>query len=745
MGFFVFLLYIFVIVILAKFSSLSSQMKELDKKLDTLNSKLTRLKSNYLKQFSYKAPKTEDTSSEQTSAENPIENNAIQEKHSYIQESKPKSIFSADENDDDDEWSDNGKSKNISVNEKSQVSSKRSSVQNKADSSFEDLFLGNVYLIVGAFAVIIASGIFITLIYQLITPLLKTIIGFIVGTSMIFGSKSIKKESLRKYSEVLMGTGYSILFITVYCTTVLFKTFSMPVCITIGCLLLIASYYTANKQKTSSMIAIALTGGYLNVWLVSGHVSYEFTFGYLIFLNLLTLIYVYNNPEKAQINVINLLITAACLLTGYLVNIGANNDYTINILYPLTLWFIYLVYDILRIGKNLKTSDNTSLLSWTNFIILTILSILIFKYAYVKTGILLAGICCVYGGLFFYFAGQKVEGYKTYLYSMLVTLLLATFFITEDIARVTVISCETVLLACLLQKYKQINLYNWILGYASSATILMFLLPNTFLPIESGYIPLFNMRLLHFLPPLAAFYLSYLVLKDTEVKNISSLKFSAISLLYIFISLEINDFCINYLSDFNLDINYVKCFLYLMVGFTYSLRLGLLARTEKSYVFKFISLSMYVICLCILVIAGLTYTNTENIIPIVNTRCLASIWAIIVSLIFKNWYGEKTFKYVALVVGFFLLHFEATNIVTQDTNYLISIIWLLYTGIIITYGIFKNDEVCRKTGICLSMLTLGRIVLYDLEKVDILFKLFIFLVLGSVLLITSYYYNKNKD
>ena len=140
MGFFVFLLYIFVIVILAKFSSLSNRMNELDKKLDTLNSKLTRLKSNYLKQFSYKAPKTEDTSSEQTSAENPIENNVIQEKHSYIQESKPMSIFSADENDDDDdEWSDNGKSKNISVNEKSQVSSKRSSVQNKADSSFEDL------------------------------------------------------------------------------------------------------------------------------------------------------------------------------------------------------------------------------------------------------------------------------------------------------------------------------------------------------------------------------------------------------------------------------------------------------------------------------------------------------------------------------------------------------------------------------------------------------------------------------
>ncbi len=62
MELFVFLPYIFVIVISAKFSSLSNRMKELDKKPDTLNSKPVELRSNYLKQLNYKSPKEEDTS-----------------------------------------------------------------------------------------------------------------------------------------------------------------------------------------------------------------------------------------------------------------------------------------------------------------------------------------------------------------------------------------------------------------------------------------------------------------------------------------------------------------------------------------------------------------------------------------------------------------------------------------------------------------------------------------------------------
>ena len=121
------------------------------------------------------------------------------------------------------------------------------------------------------------------------------------------------------------------------------------------------------------MITIALLGGYLNICFVASSIDFKLAFGYLIFLNLLSLIYAYRNPEKSVINIFNLVVTL--LITTPLM-ISSNE---LQPTYPVILWLIYLVYDVVKTNKNPKEDSLLQILSWTNFGILAGFSLILFR------------------------------------------------------------------------------------------------------------------------------------------------------------------------------------------------------------------------------------------------------------------------------------------------------------------------------------------------------------------------------
>ena len=69
--------------------------------------------------------------------------------------------------------------------------------------------------------------------------------------------------------------------------------------VTLSVILLLFSYFIADKQKTVSMISISLIGGYLiAVMLQSMQLNSFYIWNYLIFLNLLSIFYVFKNYER---------------------------------------------------------------------------------------------------------------------------------------------------------------------------------------------------------------------------------------------------------------------------------------------------------------------------------------------------------------------------------------------------------------------------------------------------------------
>lgn len=108
--------------------------------------------------------------------------------------------------------------------------------------------------------------------------------------------------------------------------------------------------------------------------------------------------------------------------------------------------------------------------------------------------------------------------------------------------------------------------------------------------------------------------------------------------------------------------------------------------------------------------------------------------------------GAEILKYITVSEGFLLIHFEAVNIVsryeTLSLDYIISVLWIAYAGLITMTGILKNIKFLKIAGIWLSLITILRIFIFDLSSVANIYKLTAFLVLGIILLVMSYFYAK---
>ncbi len=619
--------------------------------------------------------------------------------------------------------------------------------------SFENIFLGNIFGIIGALAVISGCAVFIKLISPFIsyTPLIKTVIGFIFGLTMILGGLLMKRESLKRYSEIFTGCGFAILFTTVYLTTALFKTFSPAVCILLATLTLVAAYYIADKQKTVSMIMIALIGGYLNIFFAGLASNPNLTFAYIIFLNLLSVLYTYKNPEKSAVNVINLIAAFCCIIYRQILSLFSIECFSISILFPITLWLIYLIYDFIQKRRRPESANENILLNWVNFFIFTIFTLLIFRNNRWDIGILLLSAGLIYGWFIFYFVKKKSKEFRPYVHLMLIAALLSGYFMTEDVSRIVLWSVEALTLSYVLYKYKQNYLCGFVLLFISAAAINIFFIEDVIL--QRTYIPISNIRFSAFVYPVLTAYLTYLLIRnnqDNNVKKLSeNLRLIYISLIYLYIVLEINNFFTAEILDFNTDENFIKIMLYTIIGFKYSTQMYKISQMNNNVLFKIFSVITGFVSLASLLIFGRKYIPSESFIPILNIRFIAYTASIISAAAFSKWCKSVSFKYLALLLGFLLLHFEVTDFIYRfhftGILCLTSSIWLLYAGIVTFIGILNKQKYLKNTGIFISLIAIGKIIFLDLADMDMIYKLIIFISAGVILMFTSYFYNKNKS
>ncbi len=627
---------------------------------------------------------------------------------------------------------------------------------------FEKVFLGNVFNKIGAIVLIIGIAVFLKVLSPLIifAPAAKIILGYLLGGGLLFGAyKTQKNDNLRNYSQVLLGTGFAVLFITTYCASALFSILPLPLALTFASLLLAGVYYVADKQKSLSMIIIALFAGYLNPIFINANISSNYLFGYFILVNILSIIYVYRNRDKYYINFINLILTLLITATASIV-LGK-----INIIYPLLLWTVYLVYDLFLKLQNIKNTDN-NYLNWINFSVLTVYTSVIFSNEIKIAGLFMLFAAFIYSLVSYYLMRKDSDTYKVYFHSMLMAVGIATLFISEGLTRILLFSIEGVIIAFIAYKDKSESLINWAFGFLSASCIACL-----FYNIQGSIstVPVWNLRLPAFLFPIAAACSTVYILKNYNIdksKNIAGiLKFVILSMIYLYVVFELSGIITSIYKYSYSQALFLKIMTFSIVGFCYSLQTRKIYNISGNMLYKWSSYTIGVISIVLLLTCGWGYIPLKYYIPVVNIRFFAYATGIASVLIYTKWIKSdfeesqlinkedsgnfiSFYKYLAPIMGFALISAEVNDLILKyqylNIDYLLTVAWGIYAGAIILYGIIKDKKYLKITGIWISILSILRLFFFDLADSDAVYKIIALIVLGSILLLVSYFYNRYK-
>lgn len=614
--------------------------------------------------------------------------------------------------------------------------------------TFENLFLGNIFNKIGAIAILVALIILIKLVspYFVLTPQLKAILGYLAGFGLMIGGLRLHtKTKMQNYAEVLVGTGFGALFISTYCACSVLKLINLPETIITSTVFLLAAFYLADRLKTTSMLVITLIAAYLNpiVFNAEFTVSSNFLFGYLIFTNLLSLVFTYKNNSKNIINPINLCIT--CVMAFVLCKQTC-------IAYPIILWGMYTAHDLLS-----KTKDQTNPgLNYINLAVLTILMLNAFWGENNILGYIQLGCAAIYGIIAFINRPNR-EVCLNYIHMALISAFLFVIFFCSDSnpTKCIVWSIETAILAYYAYKYKLKSLAIWSIITWAAAYCSILTVDGVFgIKDITTYVPVWNIRLAMLAPLAISSGISYYILKQAEddsMVNISEFfRFAGITTAYLYAGLELNNFTNQRLDSGRSNTIFLKTMTATMICSIYAINLKLL-QSKTNFLTPFLNVISGitgVVVLTLLIFAGCRYKPMEAFIPLINIRTLAFLTAISAFVLYAKWTKKSVFKYIALILGFILVHFEISDVITKyaitEGRYLISICWILYSGIITTIGILRNKDYLKITGIILSIISVLRVFFYDLAEIDILYKFIAVTTLGFILMIVSYIYNKKS-
>lgn len=640
----------------------------------------------------------------------------------------------------------------IEIQEETNFSNEENYIS-KEKTAFEKVFLGNIFNKIGAVAILIGIILFAKIVSPFIvfTPQLKLALGYLTGVAMMFASfKLHNKENLKNYAEVLMGTGLGTLFISTYCGATILDLYSIKCATIIATIFLLFSFVLAQKYQKISTLVIAIIAGYLNLIFVHSNttVTPNFVFGYLIFINILSLIYVYKNRNCSVVNIVNLVLTfifVLCLFNG-------NNIYA-----PLILFGAYHLYDYLTKEENIS-------LNYLNYTIFFLLSLTVFDKKYIEIGLVQVGIMLVYFVSSYIKYRQNIN-FKSMLHLSIISLNIAIYLLTKEntLLRSYIYSIETIGLTYFAVKNNYKALANWALSTWTMAVV-------SIIPMESilyikdyaKHNPIWNIRLAAFAPLVVSAFTSYKILNksiDENIKKIAEIcRLAFLSIVYLFITLEINSTISKYYMNSVIMLNFVRHMINIILGFIYTIQIKKIHQVTGNILFEIVAASVGIFSLIYLLCTGWNYSLLEGFIPLINIRVLAFLSAILAFVLYARWTKQDIFKYFVIFFGFWLVHLETVSTIEAfkltNLEFLISVNWILYAAITTTIGIldikylnkafFEDKKPIIYSGIILCLLAVLRIFFFDLANTDILYKFIAFLTSGLILMLLSYIYNKKQ-
>ncbi len=242
--------------------------------------------------------------------------------------------------------------------------------------------------------------------------------------------------------------------------------------------------------------------------------------------------------------------------------------------------------------------------------------------------------------------------------------------------------------------------------------------------------------------------LSFAFMRKSENKVISAvaqiIKLMFISIIYSYLLFELNNYFVE--SKILDDTKYVM--FYIIIGFIYSVNMKQIAIKNKMLLCNFMAYLIGLVSINILLCLSPSY-NYANDLPVLNIRFITYLTAILTAIYYAKVTNIEIYRYIALVLSFIIITFEM-NILYQMNNYAeidyaLYIFWLVCIGLTSILGILKKKKYLLYTGIVISFMTLLKLPFMGFMAIDIGYMPIALILLGSLFIVISNFYKRNKD
>lgn len=627
-----------------------------------------------------------------------------------------------------------------------------------------DFIKQNVLTIIGIFTLVLGIGYFVK--YAIdknwIGESARMGIGFLAGFILIIIAHFIRKN-YTIFSSIIMGGGIAVLYFT---TTIAFREyhlFTQNTAFVITCAITLLSIFLSYRYNSETLIIFSLFGGFLAPLMIStGQSNYIFLFTYLSLLNIGMLITVYLKNWKS-VGWIAFIFTAIYLYFWTI----EKTDLTSIIFYIVT----YIIFYAFALQNYLKTN----LLSKLDILMLVLINFssiigLVYIFSilrYEPLSIFPLSFALI--NVFFAFREYQNKKFERN-YSVfagigisLLTLAVALQFKTHLITSVWAIEASLLLY---IWKKTNHNIFKIFFYLLFPLVILSQIMTWTeYINNEKHLILILNPVFLTSLVVIASCFFNLILLKkdskeksDTEFFE-NAFKVLCFGVIYLSILFEL----IYQLSSLNIVVIITYSFLYSIV-FT-SLLLTIKNKLSISQDLE----NLLIYGLLFLFIAHIT--NSQIVSAVIAKEIgLSFYWIhliylvpllyLIIKLIPQSEFLKQKASYLLIsIVCILSVSFELYRIYIflNNTTYqnifqlqehfsilYLPIIWAVLSCGSIFAGLKKNIPELNKIGFGLLGITILKLYLYDVWQMDNVSRIIAFIILGIILLLSSFMFQKFK-
>jgi len=675
----------------------------------------------------------------------------------------------------------------------------------KSNTNLEKFIGENLINKIGIVIVIIGVGIGAkyTIEHDLISPLTRIILGYLVGLGLLgFGIKL--KQKFANFSAVLVSGAMAVLYFITYIAYGFYDIIPQLFAFGLMVIFTVFTVFSALNYDKQVIAHIGLVGAYAVPFLLGDNSeNANILFSYMAIINIGILVIAFKKYWK-------LLYMSSFFITWLIFATWHVSSYNYDGYFNTALIFVFLFFAIFYATFLAFKLIQKEKFDVTDIVLLLINSFVFYGFGYAildhhEIGTKLLGLFTLGNGILHLIVSIIIYKQKLgdknlfYLVSGLVLVFITIAIPVElDGNWVTLLWIGEAVLLFWLGRTKSSMIYEY-LSYPLMALAVLSILQDWTVDYfnygnPTNIVPIFNIHFLTSVLFIGAF--SYIYLLDTNKKykslinkqllEITSFLIPAIliSSIYVAFRLELenywqmlyNDSQIptnDYRQSFNFDLLKFKNIWVLNYSLLFVSILSFLnMKKMKNRILGQINLGLNVFAILVFLTQGL-FTISElresylvqnlseyyNIgIYHIGIRYISFIF-LVLTLFACNKYVQQEFMKVDFKMVFDILlyttilwiasseliHWLDMANSTQAYKLGLSILWGVYSLILISLGIWKAKKHLRIGAITLFSVTLIKLFFYDISHLNTISKTIVFVSLGILLLIISFLYNKFKD